>query len=150
MSALNTLAAEIAKHLKGTEDDNQKGFEDNIALINKIDAAIKAEKADFEAKQTQTNTEHNATEEAALKQELEDYVAEVNFYRENETAAKDSLAEMKKQFESDIATLAEAKKNEAEALSERRAKFVADFGSLEDFSLEVDYEHESPVWGDAS
>ena len=87
MSALNTLAAEIAKHLKGTEDDNQKGFEDNITLINKIDASIKAEKADFEAKQTQTNVEHKATEEAALEQELADYVAEVNFYRENETAA---------------------------------------------------------------
>ena len=150
MSALNILAAEIAKHLKGTEDANQKGFEDNMALINKIDTSIKAEKADFEAKQTQTNAEHNATEEAALKQELKDYIAEVNFYRENETEAKDSLAEMKKQFQSDIATLAEAKKDAAEALAARRDKFVADFGSLEDFSLTVDFEHESPVWGDAS
>ena len=148
MSALNTLAAEIAKHLKGTEDDNQKGFEDNITLINKIDASIKAEKADFEAKQTQTNVEHKATEEAALEQELADYVAEVNFYRENETAAKDSLAEMIKQFESDIATLTEKKTKAAQELAERRENFVADFGSLEDFSLTVDFDHDSPVWGE--
>tara|TARA_R100001129_G_scaffold159127_1_gene123184 strand:+ start:198 stop:650 length:453 start_codon:yes stop_codon:yes gene_type:complete len=150
MSALNTLAAEIAKHLKGTEDDNQKGFEDNIALINKIDASIKAEKADFEAKQTQTNTEHNATEQAALEQELKDYQAEVEFYRENETAAKDSLAEMEAQFKSDIETLTATKAQKVSELAEKRDKFVADFGSLEDFSLDVEFEYESPVWGDAA
>ena len=150
MSALNTLAAEIAKHLKGTEDDNQKGFEDNIALINKIDAGIKAEKADFEAKQTQANAEHKATEEEALSTELENYDAEVKFYIENETAAKDSLTEMEAQFKADIETLTATKAEKVKELAEKRTKFVSDFGSLEDFSLDVDYEYESPVWGDAS
>ena len=148
MSALNTLAAEIAKHLKGTEDDNQKGFEDNMALVGKIDASIKAKKADFEAEQTQTNAGHNADEQSALETELADYVAEVNFYRENETAAKDSLAEMKKQFESDIATLAKTKSEKAQDLAEKRATFVADFGSTEDFNLEVEFGYDAPVWGD--
>jgi chromosome segregation ATPase len=150
MSALNTLAAEIAKHLKGTEDDNQKGFEDNMALVGKIDNSIKADKAAFEAKQTQANNEDKVTETEALEQEQKDYQAEVQFYVENETEAKDSLTEMKAQFESDIATLTEAKKGHADALAARRTQFVADFGSLEDFSLEVDYEHDSPVWGDAA
>ena len=148
MSALNTLAAEIAKHLKGTEDDNQKGFEDNITLINKIDASIKAEKADFEAKQTQANEEDKATEKEALSTELENYNAEVNFYRENETAAKDSLAEMKKQFESDITTLAATKAEKAQELDEKRDEFVVNFGSTEDFKLEVEFGYDNPVWGD--
>ena len=148
MSALNTLAAEIAKHLKGTEDDNQKGFEDNMALVGKIDAGIKAEKADFEAEQTKTNAGHNADEQSALETELADYVAEVNFYRENETEAKDSLLEMKKEFEADIKTLAATKAQKATELAQKRDEFITDFGSTEDFSLEVDFEHDSPVWGE--
>ena len=148
MSALNTLAAEIAKHLKGTEDDNQKGFEDNMALVGKIDASIKAKKADFEAEQTQTNAGHNADEQSALETELADYVAEVNFYRENETEAKDSLLEMKQEFEADIKTLAATKAQKAQDLAQKRDEFITDFGSTEDFSLSVDFEHDSPVWGE--
>ena len=148
MSALNTLAAEIAKHLKGTEDDNQKGFEDNMALVGKIDASIKAKKADFEAEQTKTNAGHNADEQSALETELADYVAEVNFYRENETEAKDSLLEMKQEFEADIKTLAATKAQKAQDLAQKRDEFITDFGSTEDFSLSVDFEHDSPVWGE--
>lgn len=148
MSALNTLAAEIAKHLKGTEDNNQSKFEDSMALVGKIDAGIKADKAAFEAKQTQANNEDKVTETEALATELENYDAEVKFYVENETEAKDSLTEMKQEFESDIATLTAAKAGHADALAARRTQFVADFGSTEDFNLEVDYNYDSPVWGD--
>ena len=71
-----------------------------------------------------------------------------NFYRENETEAKDSLLEMKQEFEADIKTLAATKAQKATELAQKRDEFVTDFGSTEDFSLEVDFEHDSPVWGE--
>lgn len=148
MSALNTLANAIADHLAGTEKELNAGFEDNMALVGKIDASIKADKAAFEAKQTAANEDDKATEKEALSTELENYDAEVKFYIENETAAKDSLVEMKKQFESDIATLAKTKSEKAQDLAEKRATFVADFGSTEDFNLEVEFGYDAPVWGD--
>ena len=148
MSALNKLAGAIADHLAGTEKELDAGFEDNLALVGKIDDSIKADKAAFEAKQTQANEEDKATEKEALSTELENYNAEVNFYRENETAAKDSLAEMKKQFESDITTLAATKAEKAQELDEKRDEFVVNFGSTEDFKLEVEFGYDNPVWGD--
>ena len=83
MSALNTLANAIADHLAGTEKELNAGFEDNMALVGKIDASIKADKAAFEAKQTAANEDDKATEKEALSTELENYDAEVKFYIEN-------------------------------------------------------------------
>ena len=55
---------------------------------------------------------------------------------------------MKQEFEADIKTLAATKAQKATELAQKRDEFITDFGSTEDFSLEVDFEHDSPVWGE--
>ena len=148
MSALNTLATAIADHLAATDKELSASYEASLETVSKIDDDIKAEKAKFEEGQTSTNAEHDATEVSTLNTNIEDYITEVNFYIENESEAKDSLAEIQAEFVEDIASLTDTKNAEGAKLDKRRSDFEDNFGSTDDFNLEVNFDYDAPVWGD--